>query len=140
MTTKRNIKVKSTAKKANVKKVYAHFQKGSAPYANVSGPTRSLLICAAFVASGFASMTKTTIGVKKGGSKTAFVGLVGSSPWNHHRRAGRIGEDGLTSEGLEWFRARIRDEAGHDLTAQLAGAMTKGGKVGELNFNREIAG
>ena len=136
--TKRNVKARKTARKSEAAKAFAHWPLGSSPYHGVTGSVRGVLICAAFVVCGFAKLNKANIGKGAKGNKALFVKLVGSTPWNYHRREHRLTSDGLTSEGMKWFQARIADKADRDLTASLVAAMQKGGKVEALTFNREV--
>ena len=138
---KRNVKAKGTtsARKVAATKAFAHWAKGSSPYHGVTGPVRGLLIVAAFIVSGYARLNKETIGKAPKGSKELFVGLVGRTPYNYHKREHRIGDAGFTAEGLKWFQHRIADKEDRALVGKLVTAMQKGGKVEGLNFNRAIA-
>ena len=136
--TKRNVKAK-TARKAKTVSAYVHFPVGSSPYHGVTGDNRQVLICAAMVAAGFAKLNKANIGKDAKPNARLFKAIVGDTPLNYHRRAGRMTADGLSAEGLKWFQHRINSEDRMTLVREMAGAMAKGGEAGGLKFSRKVA-
>ena len=137
-------KATTTAKKATSTKAYAHWPTGLSPYHVHSHQSREgrLLTVAALIVAGMAKMNKTGLGKAAGkGNAKLFKALVGPTPYNFHRTAGRFTADNtLTAIGVEWFGGRIKGEDDIALVNGAVAAFQKGGKVEGLavEFNREV--
>lgn len=138
-------KTTKTATKASASKAFAHWPLGLSPYHVHSHQSREgrLITVAALIVAGMAKMNKGGLGKATGkGNARLFKALVGPTPYNFHRSAGRFTENQtLTAVGVEWFGARLRGEDDIALVNSTVEAFKKGGKVDGLavEFSREVS-
>ena len=136
MTVKKTRRVAARPAKKTTAKAFAHWPQGSSAYFGVHGPVREALLVSAIVVAGYAKLNKSGMAsTRKAGNPKVLTELVGPGPLSYHTRLKRFSDGKLTAEGAKWFAGRGVD---NDLLKELIAAMSKGGKVGDLNFNREI--